>query len=290
MNIARNMKIIAGFSEVKEVSELIKCGAGELYCGLISKVGEMNHKGNTSSANLTNMQELKEAIHIAHEQKTPVYLAINQFGYSKEARKEINNIIKEAIALSIDGFIIAEISLISFIKNQNSKTSIIISCLNPCFNSESVRFYTEMGASRITFPRHITPYDIQSILRSNKVETEIFFNEVETCKNIDAFCRFHTGKGGACFYLSEYKTYGPCSSKMDWEKLQERYQLIDSFELLYESQKSGVDVVKLGFRMRRSETKYSLTNKLKMIINLLESTKINKEEFIKRGREIWSKR
>jgi hypothetical protein len=72
--------------------------------------------------------------------------------------------------------------------------------------------------------------------------------------------------------------------------LHERYQLIDSFELLYESQKSGVDVVKLGFRMRRSETKYSLTNKLKMIINLLESTKINKEEFIKRGREIWSKR
>jgi hypothetical protein len=67
-----NMRILAPFTRVSEVTPLISCGADELYCGLMpsafkaqfSNMGSLNCYGS-SRANLSSLDDLKQAVDVA---------------------------------------------------------------------------------------------------------------------------------------------------------------------------------------------------------------------------------
>ena len=188
------MKILAPFDTVEEASILIREGADELYCGLNSddwlERGIFPNARHMFYGNLGGPQALKAALNIAKKDDVPVFLCANDYLPEKAFRFLLNDI-SYAIEMGIDGVIIADISLATFIKRKNADCKVILSCLNPCFNSLSLEFFKEAGIDRVVLPMNqMTLEEIRDILPEASrlsMELEIFINNV-VCRNVVGFC------------------------------------------------------------------------------------------------------
>ena len=99
------MKILSPVNNVSETKTLIESGAGELYCGVLSKqwLKEYSHAGTINGApsrfnNLRSYIELKQVVEIAHSYDVPVFFTLNSHYYSKAQYslliEEMDNAIK----------------------------------------------------------------------------------------------------------------------------------------------------------------------------------------------------
>ena len=193
------MKILAPVNKFQEVEGVIKSGADEIYCGVLpdswlkkyTNVASPNRREWTS-ANLSNFQELKKVVDIAHAHHTPVYLTVNTF-YTEEQYPLILEHIELAKKIGVDAFIIGDLGLILLLKKMNLNVSFHISNTGTVFNSETVKFYKELGAARIILPRQLSIDEIFELADLEKgIEFEVFIMN-SGCKNIDGFCTFHHG-------------------------------------------------------------------------------------------------
>jgi len=193
------MKILAPVNKVKEIERIINEGADELYCGVLpgewraryTNVASPNRREWTS-ANLPDFGELEKAVNVARARDIPVYFTANAF-YTQQQYPLILKQIEQAKRLGVDAFIIADIGLLLNLKEKNLDVEIHISNTGTTFNSETVKFYKELGASRIILPRQLMVEEIADLVKGeNEVEFEVFILN-SGCKNIDGFCTFHHG-------------------------------------------------------------------------------------------------
>ncbi|TRZ51838.1 MAG: hypothetical protein D4S01_04020 [Dehalococcoidia bacterium] len=284
------MKIVAGFSSLNEIEGLIKLGAEELYCGINTKYGPINHRFNDSRCNI-NINNLENAVNITHAQNKSIYLAANEKGYSKEQLEYIKKLVRYSLLLGIDGFIVADIMLMKIINSTHPKAKIILSCLNPCFNSAAIKFNMQFGISRVIFPRHISSKEIEHACKGIKIEKEVFFNKVAYCNNIDSFCRMHRNpSNSACEDHKSVKAIN--GSKVLERRLIKNLNqdlFLNPFAALYDSFSMGVECIKLGHRDDTSREKYTNTKFLAKLLDILKNHKIDKDDFIKTAGRIWKK-
>lgn len=268
------MNILAGFSFVEEVELLISEGASELYCGVISDIDDLSHRPNSSMFNLDNLNQLKQSCNIASNLDVPIYVAINESHYSSSDLLLITNFIKHCILAGISGFILSDLRLIDFVKNTFPRMKVILSVLNPVYNSETAKFVVEKGVDRIIFPRHLLASEIKYIMETinlqNKIESEVFFNKTGKCTNIDAFCRIHTKKAfkSTCMSHNEFINIKNPSNFLDNNKLNCSL-FINDWEHLYDSYSAQIDFVKLAFRGYDSSHKVKIIRHLNTAITLL---------------------
>jgi len=212
------MKISAPFDTAEEVLLLIKAGADELYCGVYSdswkEIGTYPNARYIPYGNLESFQQLREALMIAKKYNVPVYLCANEF-LGQDASEFLLKDISQAIAIGIDGFIVADFNLIPSIKRLKKTSKIILSSLNPCFNSSALRFYKNLGVNRIVLPyNQLTLEELKDILKEAQkisMETEVFSTSGIMCKNVNGFCLYHK-IGFKNLYKSKYK-YGHSVAK-----------------------------------------------------------------------------
>lgn len=200
MYLGRNLvKILAPVNKYQEVDAIIKAGANELYCGVLpdswvkkyTNVASPNRREWTS-ANLPDFKELNKVVNIAHSRNAPVYLTVNTF-YTQEQYPLILQHIEHAKRIGVDAFIIGDLGLMLILKRMNLDVDFHVSNTGTAFNSETIRFYKELGASRVILPRQLTIDEISDLSDSEKdIELEVFIMN-SGCKNIDGFCTFHHG-------------------------------------------------------------------------------------------------
>ncbi|MCK4916618.1 MAG: U32 family peptidase [Candidatus Omnitrophica bacterium] len=193
------IKVLAPINRPEEVEQIIKAGADELYCGVLpenwkqrySNIASPNRREWTS-ANLSNFGQLREIVKTAHSYGVPVYFAVNAF-FTEQQYPLIMSHITEAKAAGVDALIVADIGLMLNIKEANLDINIHISNCGTAFNSETVEFYRDLGASRIVLPRQLMIDEIDDIaFFAHDIELEVFILN-SGCKNIDGFCTFHHG-------------------------------------------------------------------------------------------------
>ena len=193
------MKILAPVNKPEEVEKLIEEGADELYCGVLpnswrnkyTNVASPNRREWTT-ANLSDLDELEKTVNIAHTYRIPVYLAINSF-YSDKQYPLVLKQIEQAKVIGVDAFIIADLGLLLALKEKKLDIEIHISNTGTSFNSESIKFYKDLGASRIILPRQLMLDEIAELVEGeNEIKFEVFILN-SGCKNIDGFCTFHHG-------------------------------------------------------------------------------------------------
>jgi putative protease len=193
------MKILAPLNSPREVESLIAAGAGELYCGVLpsswkkryTNVASVNRR-EWRASNLRNYQELKEVVARAHAHNVPVMLALNAF-YTKPQYPALKEQLEEILAAGVDALIVADLGFILFMKKHKVKVPLHISTGGTTFNSQTIKFYQELGASRIILPRHFSLPEIVEITQKAKgIEVETFILN-RGCKNIDGFCTFQHG-------------------------------------------------------------------------------------------------
>lgn len=235
MNKKPTMKILSPLDKVEEVEPLIEAGAEEFYCGVLEEtwynpypVISINRRP-AGKGHFRNFKELKKAADISHRNKVTIFFAVNEHYYTKSQLPLVKEYIQKAINTGVDALIISDYGLLVMLPNINAETNSIrksglnvkpsqnsllssphhkrrglpsngvnihISTGGTVFNWRTAKFYQELGACRITLPRHLTLKEIKEIVkRTSELETTVFiFNS--RCINIDGFCTFQHGLSG----------------------------------------------------------------------------------------------
>ncbi|MBU0614921.1 MAG: U32 family peptidase [Nanoarchaeota archaeon] len=190
------MKIVAPLDNVAETGALLKGGADEIFCGVLterwqklySDIIPPNKRGMES--NLHSFAELAKVVNIAHSYGKKVALTLNAPFYSDEQVELVKEQVSEAVKTDVDAIICSDPWLIRFL--QEFKGEVHISTIGVSLNSETISFYKALGAKRIILPRHLSHDEIVELSKknSNKVDLEIFGLN-ESCENVDGYCGFY---------------------------------------------------------------------------------------------------
>jgi len=193
------MRILAPVNNPKEVEKIIQAGAQEIYCGIISPDWQERYTNVASpnrrewkTANLSGFNDLRKVVDVAHSNNTPVYLALNALYTAKQYPLLLKQI-EQSREIGVDALIIADLGVLLTLKRERINIDIHISTGGTTFNSETAKFYEELGASRVILPRHLKVQEIGQIVRDcPSLNFEVFILN-SGCKNIDGFCTFQHG-------------------------------------------------------------------------------------------------
>lgn len=195
----KDMKLVAPINKIKEVLPIIEAGADALYCGVLplawykkyTNVASINRTERIRS-NLKNFDELKQIVKIAHSYNTPVSLALNGI-YTKDQYPLLYRQVKKAIDSKVDAFIVADMGLLLTLSKMDVDVAIHISTGGTTFNSETAKFYQDLGATRIIIPRHMKLAEIKQLIQGfHSIESEVFILNAG-CSYVTGFCTFQHG-------------------------------------------------------------------------------------------------
>jgi putative protease len=234
---------------------------------------------------------LKDAVEIAHSCNVPVALTINEHYYTEDMYPLLLNFIEKATNVGIDSFIVSDLALLLSLRDVSAGVKIHVSTGGTAFNSETIRFYQELGASRVQLPRCLTIEEIREIHKEiSNIETGVFILNSK-CANIDGFCTFlHFPFSGPSYNnacMLPYEVY--VESSEDYEKriiAGVRQQVWQRFHIddrpcgacaLYEFKEIGLTYVKIVGRGYPAAKKVKDVKFIRSMLNFLGKNPSKKE-------------
>lgn len=200
------MKVLAPISSAEEVEMLVKNGAEEFYAGYIPMKWLQNFTAGVwmnrraPQASIPSVEEYGSLIESAHSYNVPVFMTLNAPYYTSEQIPYLLEIIKEAHECGTDAFVVSDIGLMLAVKKNIPDAAIHVSSLAAPTNSQSVKLYREIGASRIVFPRSLSLEEMREIIDAGgrDMEYEVFILN-DGCIYEESFCfTTHNQVGAFC--------------------------------------------------------------------------------------------
>lgn len=167
-------------------------------------------------ANATNfsLEEIKNGCDFAHKLGKRVYLTLN-IVFHNEDISGVYDYIKECVEAGIDAFIVSDLFLVKYIKN-NFSVEVHLSTQDSITNIESVKFLKQEGVDRVVLAREVNRNDIKKIIDTHLVDIEVFIHGAMCtfvsgrCVLSNYFTNRDANRGGCaqicrfCFDLKEY--------------------------------------------------------------------------------------
>ena len=304
------MKLLSPVDKVDEVEQLIQAGANELFCGLLTAdwhykyiAGAINRRPG-GGANFTTFDELQNCVNIAHSHAVPVFLTFNEHYYTPEQYPFILDYVDRVVSIGVDALMVADLALLLTLRQMNINTRIIISTGGNAFNSETVKFYKDLGASRIILPRHLALKEINDISNNvSDIELETFILN-SRCPNVDGFCTFQHGLAdqsikplyeNACMlpYDISVTTHDDIGGgQISWKR-QHIWQTVhvDDYPCgacaLYDFNKMNIASVKIVGRGNLTARKIADIIFIRSLLDLLENDKPTKEQFYEVAQKLY---
>lgn len=291
------MKILSCITDISEIVPIRKAGADEIYFAYKNILNYGNY------GTLNSFEDVVNAIKIAKKNKMKIYLASNGFDseFEKISVKEVIKNIKKIINLGIDGIIVANIGILSLIKNENINAPIHISSVNPVFNSETLKFFCFFNnIKRIILPNQLSCEEAKKIINTAKnydIETEVFYFKFFGCPYINGYCNLHNNgiikrlintQSGLCVFGSgkngtKIKVFNKLKKvNYDFDNIANRVSLRISFggsprllniSTFFDFYINNVDSVKYGTRTDITKKKIDSIRVIKKAIDFLDNNK-----------------
>ncbi len=209
----KRVELLLPAGNLEKMKYAIAYGADAIYLGTADFSLRSPKTGNI----ITN-ENIKNSIETAHEMGAKAYVTLNVFANNGIIEK-LPPLMELLADAKPDGIIFADPGFYSIIKKYLPDVPIHISTQANVLNYESVRFWQDLGASRIILARELSLKEIEQI--SNKVPDI----ELEVLAH-GSMCVAYSGR---CL-LSDYMTnntrkanQGACSQPCRW-----KYSLIES--------------------------------------------------------------
>ena len=172
----------------KEVAfSAIDCGADAVYIGA-SSFGARKNAANS-------LEDIKEVVNYAHKFWVKVFITLNTILTDEELKDSVE-LVKKLTEIGVDGIIIQDLGLLEeLIELQKNVKLPPIHMSTQCdnYNPQKIRFFNEVGVSRVVLARETSMEQIRQIHNSNPdLELEAFIH--------GALC---VSMSGQC-YLSQY--------------------------------------------------------------------------------------
>ncbi|AGF58536.1 collagenase-like PrtC family protease [Clostridium saccharoperbutylacetonicum] len=193
------MKIVAGLGCIDDYLTLVKAGVDEVFCGYVpyewnKKYGSLFPLNRREvlyyNVQINSFEDMKILKKMMDRYKVPVNITFNYLYYLEEQYEMIAKMIKALIDIGFYEFIIADLALILYLKENGIKCSIHLSGECVELNRLSVDFFNKFDISRYIFHRKNSIEDMKACIEDNKdknIEYEAFILN-ERCHYTGAFC------------------------------------------------------------------------------------------------------
>src|SRR5690625_2239051 len=160
--------ILSPAGDLERLKWAIRYGADAVYIGGYDYSLRAN-------ANNFSLNEIKEAISFAHSYNKKVYITVNMLFHNEDLKK-LDDYLKELDNIGVDAFIVSDYAVIKRIKELKFKPEIHISTQESSTNVETVKFWKNLGATRVVLARECSREDIIDIKKNCNIELEVFIH------------------------------------------------------------------------------------------------------------------
>lgn len=198
---------------LEKLEYAIKYGADAVYLGVVDFSLRAMRKGS-----LITLENLKEAVDLAHLLGAKAYVTLNIFAFNNDI-KLLESVIDRFKDANPDAFIISDFGVWNVVRKNIQNVPIHVSTQTNTLNYESVKFWRDLGATRVILARELPIKDVAEIRKQvPDIELECFVHGSQ-CVSFSGRC-----------LLSDYFTkgerkanHGNCSQPCRWS-----YKLVES--------------------------------------------------------------
>ena len=194
-HICQPPEILAPAGDMDSLMGALKAKADAVYLG----VGEFNARQGAKNFTL---EELADAIDLAHSRKVKVFLALNIPIKQHELQRALD-VVDKAYSYGIDGIILEDIGFMVLLRQTYPDLPLHASTQMTVHNKKGVDFITGSGASRVILSRELSAEQVGDIIRESNIDVELFVHGA-LCYSYSGRCLFSSFLGrrsanrGAC--------------------------------------------------------------------------------------------
>ena len=192
----KKIELLSPAGDLERLKVTLLYGADACY------IGGYKYGLRANAVNFS-IDEIKEASKFAHNLGKKVYLTMNMV-FHNEDYEEVKDYIKEVVESGIDAFILSELNLVKYIKENYPTVEVHISTQNTNTNYLSVKFLKSLGVDRVVLAREVGIDDIEKIGQIVDVDLEVFIH--------GAMCTFYSGRCAlSSYFTNRDANRGGCS-------------------------------------------------------------------------------
>ena len=195
------VELLAPAGDLEKLKIAFHYGADAVYCS-------GKRYGLRANANNFTLEEIKEAVEIAHRLGKKIYITVNII-FHEEELEGLVSYLKDLNAIGIDAIIASDLFVIKKAQELHVNYEVHVSTQASILNEKAALFYKKLGVSRIVLAREAHLEDIKEIKNKTGLDLECFVH--------GAMC---TSFSGRCV-LSNYCTNrdsnrGGCAQICRW--------------------------------------------------------------------------
>ena len=178
----RNVELLMPAGNLEKLEYAVSYGADAVYLGVVDFSLRAMRKGS-----LITMENLKQAVDLAHSLGAKAYVTINIFAFNNDI-KQLEACLDRFKDAKPDAFIVSDYGILNLIKRNIPNVDLHISTQTNTLNYESVKFWKDLGASRVILARELPIADIAEIRRQvPDIELECFVHGAQ-CVSFSGRC------------------------------------------------------------------------------------------------------
>lgn len=269
--------------------DLIKLKTAILYGADAVFIGGKNFSLRAKASNF-ELNDIKEGVLFAHTNKKKIYVTVNIYPYEDDL-EGLDEYLLALDACEIDAIIVSSFYIISRAITLKCKFAIHLSTQQSVANSESIKFYKDLGVQRVVLARECTLEEIKLINEKKILDLEVFIH--------GGLCASYSGRCTLSNHMTNRDANrGGCAHSCRWEyelfknnQLQEETFMIGSKDLLGTSMilslmKIGITSFKIEGRMKSLNYIASVVSAYRMLIDEIYSKKLVTEELLKKVNDL----
>lgn len=184
----RGLELLAPAGDLPTLKTVIDAGADAVYFG-----GELF--GARAYARNFSREDSLEGITYAHLFGRKTYLTVNTLIKNSEFSKKLYSYLKFYSDAGIDGFLVQDIGLLSFIRKYFPEVPVHISTQMSLSSAAGVSYLKELGAARVVLGRELSLKEIKKIHDETGMELEVFVHGA-ICISYSGNCLMSSILGG----------------------------------------------------------------------------------------------
>lgn len=187
MNKNNSIEILAPSGNYDSVEAAVRQGADAVY------IGFLQFSARAYGENFDS-ETLRKAVRYCHLHGVKVHLALNTL-ISDDELPDALSTAKEAYLSGVDAFIIQDLGLASLIKKSCPNISLHASTQMTVHTPEAAKLLYNSGFERVVLAREMNKSEIEAVVRSCPVETEVFVHGA-LCMCVSGQCYLSAMIGG----------------------------------------------------------------------------------------------
>lgn len=265
-------ELLAPVGSMEHLKVAINAGASSVY------LSGKNYGARKYAANFT-LDEINDAVNIAHLHNVRVYVTVNTL-IKQDELEDVINYLSNLYAIGVDAVLVQDLGLVDLINRHLPDLKVHASTQITCENQLKLDYLESKGIKRVVLPREMRKEEIQN-LKTN-MELEIFAHGA-LCYSYSGQCLMSSFKGGRSGNRGTCAQ--PCRQKYKVSGLEkEDYYLspcdLSLFDKLKEISELNISCIKIEGRMRNKEYLAIVISNYRKALNKLKSNKETESEEI----------